>query len=156
MLKNFEIGNYLSHCTAWAGTPDWPLWLQSGWHDKTILIRIFFFIYLHLTLDMWHMTGNIWHVTCDSWHVTGDMWAVSQNSSSLALTVWELWCLEDLEKQEHSVTQFMTKLFEIQPRLHWIKELLLSIWWVLCHFKGLVVILAKVTNKLITLSIYST
>ena len=55
--------------------------------------------------DMWHATHDMWHVTpvtpvtCDMWHVTRDTWHVtcwgSQNFSSLALTVCDLWCYED-------------------------------------------------------------
>ena len=67
-----------------------------------------------VTIDTWHVTCDMWHATCDTrpltgdtWHVTHDMWHVtfcggltfSQNVSSLALKVFDLWYLEDLEKK---------------------------------------------------------
>ena len=64
---------------------------------------------------MWHVTCDVWHVTCDTWHVTRDMWHVtccggwtfSQNFSSLALTVCDLWYYEDLEEKAHSLTHLI-------------------------------------------------
>ena len=55
----------------------------------------------------------MWHVTCDTWHVTHDMWHVtglggltfSQNFSSLALTICDLWYYEDLEEKDDSLNQ---------------------------------------------------
>ena len=82
----------------------------------------------HVTHDMWHVTHDTWHVTCDTWHVTHDTWHVwggwtfSQNFSSLALTVCDLWYYEDLEEKDRSVNQWIneliTRLFIEQPRLH--------------------------------------
>ena len=40
----------------------------------------------------------MWNMTFDMWHVTRDMfggWTLSQNFSSLALTVCNLWYYED-------------------------------------------------------------
>ena len=53
--------------------------------------------------DMWHVTRGMWHGTSDTWHMTFDMWHVtccrgwtfSQNFSSLALLVCDLWYFED-------------------------------------------------------------
>ena len=55
----------------------------------------------------------MWHVTCVTWHVTRDTWNVtwcggrtfSQNVSSLALTVCDLWYLKDLEEIADSLTE---------------------------------------------------
>ena len=47
----------------------------------------------------------MWHVTCDMWHVThGGGWTLPQNFSSLALTAWYLWCLEDWEEKDDRLT----------------------------------------------------
>ena len=66
---------------------------------------------------MWHVTCDMWHVTCDTWHVTNDMWHVtrlggwtfSQNVSSLALTVCDLWYYEDLEEKTHGLNQLINE-----------------------------------------------
>ena len=62
----------------------------------------------HVTGDMWHVTRDMWHVTCDTWHVTrlGE-WTFSQNFSSLALTVYDLWYYEDLEEKDDSMNELM-------------------------------------------------
>ena len=55
-----------------------------------------------VTGDTWHVTHDMWHVTCDTWHVTClGRWTFSQNFSSLALTVCDLWYYEDLEEKDH-------------------------------------------------------
>ena len=52
----------------------------------------------------------------DIWHVTHDGgWTFSQHFSYLALIVWDLWCLEELEETDDSPTQLMTKLFVEHP-----------------------------------------
>ena len=49
---------------------------------------------------MWHVTCNTWHMTHDTWHMTGGVMSTfSQNISSLAFTVWEGRCSEDLEEK---------------------------------------------------------
>ena len=56
----------------------------------------------HVTHDMWHVTCDTWHITRDTWHMTFDLfggWTFSQNFSSLALTVCDLWYYEDLEEK---------------------------------------------------------
>ena len=54
---------------------------------------------LYVRCDTWHVTGDMWHVTRDTWHVTClGGWTFSQNFSSLALIVCDLWYYEDLEK----------------------------------------------------------
>ena len=59
-----------------------------------------------VTRDRWHVTGDTWQVTRDTWQVThGLVWTFSQNFSSLALRVWELWCSEYLEEKHQSVSQ---------------------------------------------------
>ena len=46
----------------------------------------------------------MWHVTRDMWHVTRlGGWTFSQNFSSLALTVCDLWYYEDLEEKDESL-----------------------------------------------------
>ena len=62
-----------------------------------------------VTCDMWHVTRDTWHVTCDKWHVWGG-WTFSQNFSSLALTVCDLWYYEDLEEKDHWLTQWINEL----------------------------------------------
>ena len=61
--------------------------------------------------DMWHMTCDTWHVTRDTWHMTCDMfgggWTFSQNFSSLALTVCDLWYYEYLEERDDLMNQWM-------------------------------------------------
>ena len=54
----------------------------------------------HMTCDTWHMTHDTWHMTHDTWHVWGGGWTFSQNFSSLALTVCDLWYYEDLEEKD--------------------------------------------------------
>ena len=50
------------------------------------------------------VTCNMWHVTRDNWHVTCWVgWTFSQNFSSLALTVCDLWYYEDLEEKADSL-----------------------------------------------------
>ena len=86
--------------------------------------------YINKKNDTWHVTRDTWHVTRDTWHVTRDMWHVtrlggwtfSQNFSSLALTVSDLWYYEDI-LGKGSVTQLMTRLFVGQPRLHRVCQL---------------------------------
>ena len=58
----------------------------------------------HMTCVMCHVTCETWHMTCNMWHVThGGRWTFSQNFRSLAHTVWEWRCLEDLEEKDESV-----------------------------------------------------
>ena len=50
-----------------------------------------------MTHDTWHVTRDTWTVTLDMWHVTRlGGWTFSQNFSSLALTVCDLWYYEDI------------------------------------------------------------
>ena len=52
----------------------------------------------------WHVTCDMWHVTRDMWHMTRlGGWIFSQNFSSLALTVCDLWYYEDLEEKDESL-----------------------------------------------------
>ena len=68
---------------------------------------------------MWHVTCGTWHMTRDMWHVTRlGGWTFSQNFSSLALTVCDLWYYEDLEEMDDSVNELITRLFVGQSRLH--------------------------------------
>ena len=47
-------------------------------------------------------------MTHDMWHVTHGMgWTFDQNVSFLALTVWELWCFENSEEKDDSVTELI-------------------------------------------------
>ena len=53
------------------------------------------------------------------WHVSSLVgWTFSQNFSSLALTVCDLWYCEDLEEKDELIIELMTRLFIEQPRLH--------------------------------------
>ena len=62
------------------------------------------------------MTGDRWYVTHDRWRGVN-----ISNFSSLALTVLELWCLEDLEEKDESLNEWMNDwiplLFVDQSRL---------------------------------------
>ena len=60
-----------------------------------------------MTCDTWHVvTRDTWHVTRDTWHVTClGGWTLSQNFSSLALTICDLWYHEDLEEKDDSINQ---------------------------------------------------
>ena len=56
-------------------------------------------------IDNKQLTPEMWRVTCDMWYVTdGGAWTFTQNFSSLALTVWDLWCLRDCEEKDTSVS----------------------------------------------------
>ena len=50
----------------------------------------------------------MWHVTHDTWHMTrlGGL-IFSQNFSSLALTVCDLWYYEDLEENDESIKELI-------------------------------------------------
>ena len=49
--------------------------------------------------DMWHLTLDTWNLTHGMLHMTGrGRWTFSQNFSSLASTVWEWRCFEDVLK----------------------------------------------------------
>ena len=67
---------------------------------------------------MWHMTRDIWHVS----HDRGGWWTFSKNFSSLALTVWDLKCFEDISA------------FSLNVVLCWIR----SVYpWVLSEFSSI-------------------
>ena len=49
---------------------------------------------------LYHFVKKKLHVTLDTWHVTCCVgWTLSQNFSSLALTVCDLWYYADLEEK---------------------------------------------------------
>ena len=60
---------------------------------------------------------DIWHVTRDTWQVGGGE-PSPKNFSTLALTVWEWRCSEDMEEKADSVNHSVTEVFVEQPRLH--------------------------------------
>ena len=68
-----------------------------------------------VTHDTWLMTRDTWHVTRDTWHMAHDTWHMtnlggltfSQNFSSLALTVCDLWYYEDLEEKDEWMNESM-------------------------------------------------
>ena len=73
----------------------------------------------HVTHDMWRMTCDMWHVTCDTWHMTCCRgWTFSNKFSFIALTVWDLWYLEDLGEKDHWLTRWMNKLIT-EVIVHW-------------------------------------
>ena len=55
--------------------------------------------YLHhfFLCDMWHMTHGVW-------------WTLWQNFRSLALTVWELWCSEDISTKDDPLNELINEL----------------------------------------------
>ena len=63
----------------------------------------------HMTCDTWHVTHDTYHLTRDKWHVRCDIlrgWIFSQNVSSLALTVCDLWYLKIWRKR---LTDWLTE-----------------------------------------------
>ena len=57
-----------------------------------------------------NVTCDTWHVIHDMWRVTYDMlggWTFSQNVSSLALNVCDLWYFEDFEEKGYWLTEIM-------------------------------------------------
>jgi hypothetical protein len=64
---------------------------------------------LDVTYDMWQLTGDMWYVTC------GGGWPFSQNSSSLALTVWNRQFLEDISTKDEFIKQIMMNMFVDSP-----------------------------------------
>ena len=51
-----------------------------------------------------------WHVIHDTWQVThGGGWTFSQDFSSLALMVWDIWYLEDFEDKDYSIIEWMNE-----------------------------------------------
>ena len=61
---------------------------------------------------MWHVTCDMWHVTHDMSHVTHDLFGgliFSQNFSSLALTVCDLWYYEDLEEKAYVLSEWINQ-----------------------------------------------
>ena len=57
------------------------------------------------TYEMWHLTCDTWHQIFYTWHVTdGGRWTFSQNSRSLALTVWDWGFCEDIFTKHESVS----------------------------------------------------
>ena len=68
----------------------------------------------HVTRDTWHVTHDMTRdvtrdVTRDTWHVTClGGWTLSQNFSSLALTVCDLWYYEYLEEKDESLNEWMS------------------------------------------------
>jgi hypothetical protein len=58
---------------------------------------------------------DMWHVTHDTWHVTRlGGWTFSQNFSSLALTVCDLWYYEDLEEKDEWINEWINKLINYE------------------------------------------
>ena len=49
----------------------------------------------------------------DTWHIVG--WTFSQKVSSPALIIWDIQCLKDSEQKDHSMNQWVTKVFIEQP-----------------------------------------
>ena len=59
---------------------------------------------------MWHLTPETWHLTPDTWRVTlGGWWSFSQNFSSLAFTAWDGQCLEDSERKDDWINEWMSE-----------------------------------------------
>ena len=70
---------------------------------------------------MWLVTCDTWHMTCYMSHMTHrGRWPLCQNFRSLALTVWELWCSEDISTKDEWLNELITEVFVEQPRLHWV------------------------------------
>ena len=77
----------------------------------------------HITCDMWHMTHNMWHMTHDSAHAAlGGRWTLSQNASSLALTVLEWRHFEDFEEKDDWLADWMSNkapVIQLVLMIHW-------------------------------------
>ena len=96
-----------------------PIDNRPSMTSSTPLSHFFLFFIWHVTCDMWHVTCDMWHVTCDMWHVTHDMWHLTHDIwqvgegdfflllffSSLALTVWEWRCSEDISTNHDLINQ---------------------------------------------------
>ena len=62
------------------------------------------------TGDRWLLRYDTWNLTFDTLHVTQcGGWKFSQNFSFLALTVWDIWCFEDLEEKGDILIQLINK-----------------------------------------------
>ena len=57
---------------------------------------------LYVTCDMLHVACDMWHVKCCGG------WTISQNVSSLAHSVCDLWYFEDLEEKDESLSQWIS------------------------------------------------
>ena len=80
-----------------------------------------------ITCDMRHMTCDMWYVICDTWHVTHVTWQVGTGKpflffllfSSLAFTVWEWKCIEDIftnyQLVSLSINQWMAEVCWTAP-----------------------------------------
>ena len=111
-----------------------------------------------VTSDIWHVTHDMWHMTCDTWNVTyRGWWTLSQNFSSLALTVWELWFFEDIEEKDESVTYPFSPNLQniINPKLlelgTWNFETMFTtpcVSWVNCHVSCVMCHVSHVTCHL--------
>ena len=44
---------------------------------------------------------DMWHMSCDKW------WTLCKHFTSLALTVWDLWCFEDLQVKDDLINQWI-------------------------------------------------
>ena len=103
MTKVFEeqprLHRVCKICVETCNLPPFPMFDFGAFKEKRKKIW-------HVTCDMWQVKRDMWHVTCDVWHVTCcGGWAFSQNFSSLALTIWEWKCFEDILSQRIHLTK---------------------------------------------------
>ena len=75
----------------------------------------------HLTPDTWHLTRDTWHLTCDTW------WGVNilskfQLPSSFGLGGKGIWRSGGKGSLTWSISEWITKVFIEQPRLHQVCE----------------------------------
>ena len=81
----------------------------NQWWRRGRLLSMFQWKGRRMSRDTWHVTLDTWHLTPDKWHVThGVGWTLCSIFSSLALMVLVLWCLEDWEEKDQSVSLLMS------------------------------------------------
>ena len=80
---------------------------MTSWRRWTFSQNVSFLVRtpweIQVTCDTWHVTPDTLHMTCDTWLMTCNIWHMVggdhslKSLSFLALTIWELWCIEVLE-----------------------------------------------------------
>ena len=82
------------------------------------------------TCDIWQVTTDTWHMTNEMWRMVGvnmthkGWWTLCQIVRSLALTVWERQCVEDIfQKITLLLAESVMEVLVEQLRLHWVSLL---------------------------------
>ena len=72
-----------------------------NWVDDFYLTKEHF-LRKKMTYYTWLVTHDMWHMTCDMWNM--GQGTFSHNLRSLAHTVWDLRCFEDIFTKDHQLT----------------------------------------------------